>query len=169
MKNCIINLILLALLGCSEKHSDTVPEFNFWSQDRTNGVFIQGDMINVGSVIYYSGKPDIKGAEGSFTVEITENNSVKCMISKDFTLAFPRKLGLERGFVICADRIFKVFGSTQKAECGGFILMLKNTDNRRASPLWSCYSPAKGITKISYDPRGISFNSLVIDSDLGPR
>lgn len=154
----------LVLASCASQGGG--DEFDFWSQDRTNGIFFEGHRIAIGSVIYAEGKPIQKGVEGKLSVSVAKGQFGACLTGTDFAMVLPSALGIQQGRIRCGDADFRIFACDRK--CSGSLISIVNPTGAKASPLWYSYDAKRGVTQISFDPRGLSFNTLSLEGQKGP-
>jgi hypothetical protein len=158
--------LYVLITACSGRPHAT--KFDFYSADRTNGIFFDGNNVSIGSVVSANGKPVEKGVEGKFELRRKEFASATCLVSPKFVLALPKASGLQQQKVSCGVVEFEVSSCRVEDACSGYVLRNTAPRSARAAPRWYSYDPSGGVKKISFDPRGISSNPLVLDGDQGP-
>lgn len=163
----IPSLILSVCLISCTPHAH-LEKFDFWSHDRTNGMFFDGGSLAIGSVVYAGGKPIEKGVEGKLKMRREENSSAICLIADDFAMALPKPSGIRDGRAHCGSVQFRISACTAKDNCAGSLVSIAVPRAAKASPLWYSYEPERGVTKISFDPKGLPFNTLILQEQKGP-
>lgn len=163
----LVLFVAITCLGaCTPKPIQT--KFDFWSKDRTSGLFFDGDKLAVGSVQYENGRVFDKGVESKQILTRTETPHTTCLSGDRFTMALPKASGILRGQVRCGAADF-VISPCANGACSGSLVKFSDQIQARGSPRWYSYSVEGGVTKISYDPRGLSFNTMFLEGVNGPK
>ncbi len=158
-------VIVVLLAGCS--FATEPNSFDFFSADRTNGVFFEGQSVSMGSVVYGSGKIVKKGFEETEVLTRSETPIATCLVGSDFVMALPKKSGLDIKKLQCGIVAFAVTKCTKDDSCDGYLIRREGVKN--TMPLYYSYIPDHGVKEISFDPRGLAFNTLFLVGKQGPK
>ena len=162
-----MKLITALILLAAPVGGNTAPNktAEFLSADRSNGVFFAAGHVSIGSVIYAGHKAVRKGVEGNIALRRLESSQITCLFGDHFAMPLPKHV-LETANLYCGGERFILSRSKDTVTVEYYIRLLVDR-KLYASPRWYNYVPGRGVTKISFNPQGLSHDTLTLDAGGG--